>query len=565
MTTPPARRVILGLDVGTTGTKAVAFAVGSTWRQVAVREYPLLQPAPGQQVQDPDLVMTAAEGALAECVAAATDADVVGISVSTAMHGLIGLDAEHRPLTPLLTWADARAGAQAAALRASGQAAELQRRTGTPVHPMTPLTKLMWFHQDDPQTAAAVRWWVGLKDYVMWRLTGTLVTELSSASGTGLLDLATRDWDPAAVALSGARVDQLPPVRPTTDQLGLSAVAAGRLGLAAGTPVVLGAGDGPLGNLGTGALAPGVAGLSLGTSGAIRMVVPAPPAGLDAALFCYALTDERWVVGGAVSNGGIVERWAGTALAPDLVAAAGSAAADEAVLDLAASVPPGSDGLVMLPYLLAERAPLWDPDLPGAYLGLRRGHTRAHLVRAAVEGVCLQLSTILDRLDRLQPVTAVRVTGGVFRSPLWRDVLAAVLDRPLHLVGTEEGTARGAAALGLLALGLAPRPRVGFGPAARPRRGRRRAGHRGPGPGRDVPVHQGGDPRPHRRARPGGRAVRHPHDSGRSRSRIPNDGQPLPTGAAAPHRSPAGSSGCRAAAATTRRARRPAGARDRRG
>jgi gluconokinase len=184
--------------------------------------------------------------------------------------------------------------------------------------------------------------------------------------------------------------------------------------------------------------------------------VPEPPADRDPALFCYALTDERWVVGGAVSNGGIVERWAGTALAPDLVAAAGTGSADEAVLALATYVPPGSDGLVMLPYLLAERAPLWDPDLPGAYLGLRRGHTRAHLVRAAVEGVCLQLSTILDRLDRLQPVTAVRVTGGVFRSPLWRDVLAAVLDRPLHLVGTEEGTARGAAALGLLALGLAP-------------------------------------------------------------------------------------------------------------
>lgn len=452
----PGTRVVLGLDVGTTGTKAVAFAVGSTWRQVAVREYPLQQPAPGQQVQDPDVVLAAVESALAECVTAAAGAEVVGISVSTAMHGLIGLDAGHHPLTPLLTWADARASAQAAALRASGRAAELQQRTGTPVHPMTPLAKLIWFHQEDPQTAAAVRWWVGLKDYVVWRLTGTLVTELSSASGTGLLDLASRDWDPEAVTLSGARLDQLPPVRPTTDRLPLSAELAGRLGLAAGTPVVLGAGDGPLGNLGTGALAPGVAGLSLGTSGAIRMVVPAPPADRDPALFCYALTDDRWVVGGAVSNGGIVERWAGTALAPDLVAAAGAGSADEAVLGLAASVPPGSDGLVMLPYLLAERAPLWDPDLPGAYLGLRRGHTRAHLVRAAVEGVCLQLSTILDRLDRLQPVTAVRVTGGVFRSPLWREVLAAVLDRPLHLVGTEEGTARGAAALGLLALGLAP-------------------------------------------------------------------------------------------------------------
>ncbi len=450
----PVSRVIIGLDVGTTGTKAVAFGVGSTWRQVAVREYPLLEPGPGQQVQDPDVVRAAVEAALAECVAAVDGAEVVGLSVSTAMHGIVGLDADHRPITALVTWADARAIGQAAALRASGQAAVLQRRTGAPVHPMTPLVKLMWFHQIDPQAVAATRWWVGLKPLVLWWLTGTLTTELSSASGTGLLDLATRSWDADAVRLSGARPDQLPPVGSPTATLALSADLAGRVGLPAGTPVVLGAGDGPLGNLGTGAMAPGVAGLSLGTSGAVRIVVPAPRNDLDPALFCYALTPDRWVVGGAVSNGGIVARWAGTALAPDLVAAAGDRA-DEAVMDLAASVPAGSEGLVMLPYLLAERAPLWDPGLPGAYLGLRRTHTRAHLVRAAVEGVSLQLSTILDRLDRVEPVTTVRVTGGAFRSPLWRSVLAGVLDRPLQVVGTEEGTARGAAALGLVGLGLA--------------------------------------------------------------------------------------------------------------
>jgi gluconokinase len=302
-----------------------------------------------------------------------------------------------------------------------------------------------------------VRWWVGLKDYVLWRLTGQLVTELSSASGTGLLDLATRSWSPAALELAGISADRLPPVLPTTAALGLSADVAAQVGLPAGTPVVLGAGDGPLGNLGTGAGTPGVAGLSLGTGGAVRMVVREPPADPDAALFCYALTDDVWVVGGAVSNGGIVVRWAGNALAPDLRGVPGGPTGDEQLLDLAARVPAGSDGLVMLPYLLSERAPLWDPDLPGAYLGLRREHTRGHLVRAAVEGVCLQLSTIMDRIDRIEPVTSVRVTGGVFRSSLWRDVLAAVLDRPLLSVGDAEGSALGAAALGLHALGRSPR------------------------------------------------------------------------------------------------------------
>src|SRR5213078_248786 len=143
-----------------------------------------------------------------------------------------------------------------------------------------------------------------------------------------------------------------------------------------GTPVVVGAADGPLGNLGSGAIAPGVAGLSLGTSGAIRMAVADPHIDEHRTLFCYALTDSLWIVGGAVSNGGIVIRWAGRSLAPDLPGTSGDRTADEALLDLAASVPAGSDGLLMLPYLLAERAPLWDPDVPGAYLGLRRDHTR---------------------------------------------------------------------------------------------------------------------------------------------------------------------------------------------
>jgi gluconokinase len=447
--------VIVGLDVGTTGVKAVAFGVGTSWRRVAIREYPLLQPQPGWQVQDPETILDATAAALAECVAAAAGADVVAIALSTAMHGLIGVDAELRPLTPLITWADARARAEAGMLRASGRATELHRRSGTPVHSMTPLAKLMWLRRHEPRICRDARWWLGLKDYLLLRLTGVVATELSSASGTGLLDMRSRSWNPAAVELAGISLEQLPEILPTTAILALAPAPARRVGLPAGTPVVAGAADGALGNLGTRAMEPGVAGLSLGTSGAVRMVVPEPRVDDEGTLFCYALTESVWVAGGAVSNGGIVVRWAGRALAPDLRGAE-PARADEAVLALAASAPAGSDGLVMLPYLLAERAPLWDPDVPGAYLGLRRDHGRAHLVRAAIEGVCLQLRVILDQLDRLHPVRSVRVTGGALRATLWRDVLAAALDRPLHTVGDAEGTALGAAALGLFALGRAP-------------------------------------------------------------------------------------------------------------
>ncbi len=457
MPTSPALpdEVIIGLDVGTSGVKAAAFGVGSTWRNVALREYPLLEPAPGREEQDPGLVIQATGEALTETVAATRGARVVAISVSTAMHGLLALDDELRPLTRLVTWADSRATAEARALRRSPvTAAHLHAVTGVPVHPMTPFCKLEWFATNDPVTWAAARWWVGLKEWVLQWLTGSLVTELSSASGTGLLDMSRRAWSDEAVALCGVDAAKLAPILPTTAVLGLAAAPAQLAGLAVGTPVVAGAADGPLANLGSGAIEPGIAGLTLGTSGAVRSAVDGPYVDRAGTLFCYALTESLWVVGGAISNGGSVLRWVAGSLAPDVHGNAGEGD-DEALLELAATAPPGCDGLVMLPYLMAERAPLWDPDLPGAYLGLRREHTRAHLVRAALEGVCLQMRLVLDRLEQACPVSVVHASGGAFRAALVREVMAAMLGRPLRLIGDAEGTALGAAALGLLAIGRA--------------------------------------------------------------------------------------------------------------
>jgi gluconokinase len=453
-----AERVIIGLDVGTTGVKAAAFGIDRPWRRVALREYPLVAPAPGQHVEDPATILRASTDALAECVRAAAGASVVGVSVTAAMHGLLALDDELRPLTPLITWADARARREAQRVHGEGLAGTLHAITGTPVHSMSPLVKLLWFASNDHSVWTAARWWVGLKDWILLGLTGRLVTELSSAAGTGLVDMGTRTWSTAALELCRLDADRLPPILPTTASLNLSPDVARLTGLPPATPVIVGAADGPLSNLGVGAVNPGVAGLSVGTSGAVRMLVPRPQIDAGRTLYCYPLTGELWVLGGAISNGGSVLRWAGAALAPDLEAAAKDQSADDDILELAASVPAGSAGLVMLPYLLAERAPLWDPDLPGSYLGLRDHHRRAHLIRAALEGVCLQMRVVVDRLDQVQRVHEVRATGGVFRSPLWRSTMTAMLDRPVQIVGDAEGTALGAAALGLYALGQAASP-----------------------------------------------------------------------------------------------------------
>jgi gluconokinase len=464
--TATPREVVIGVDVGTTAVKVVAFDVRPEGHggpvSEGIREYPLVRPQSGWRVQDPQAVTSGTVAALRECVEGLADTTVVALCVSTAMHAVIGLDAEARPLTPIVTWADARARDIARELRATPRAAELQRSSGTPVHSMAPLTKLRWFSEHEPDLAAGATTWAGLKDLVLHALTGRLVTELSSASGTGLLDIATRSWDPAAVALAGIRPDQLPPILPTTEALPLCEAVATEVGLPTGTPVVVGAGDGPLGNLGTGALQPGVAGLSLGTSGALRLVVDGPYADPSGRLFCYALADDRWVVGTAISNGGAVVRWARGVFAADRPGTptphppeAEPEVTDAEVLELAADIPPGCEGLVMLPFLLAERGPLWDADVRGAYLGIRQHHTRGHFIRAAVEGVAFQLATILDGLDEVTPVTSIRGTGGVFRSELWRQILAGVLGRPLRVTADAEGSALGAAALGLYAMGRA--------------------------------------------------------------------------------------------------------------
>ena len=452
---PQDARVVIGLDVGTTAAKASAFAIGGGWRASAGNEYPLQQPRPGWEVQEPELMWRALREGIAEIADAIGPAAVVGIGVSTAMHGLIGLDAERRPITPLLTWADSRAAAHAVRLRDDELGGRLHRASGTPIHSMSHLTKLIWFAEEDPQTAAAVHWWVGLKDYILLQLTGQLVTEVSNASGTGLLDLATRDWNPEALEVAGVRREQLPPVLPTTDSLPVLPELASELGLPEGVRVVFGAGDGPLGNLGVGALEPGVVGLSVGTSGAVRMVTDRPYVDEAGKLFCYNLADDAWVIGGAISNGGIVVRWGGDVFGVDFAVAA-EGHPDALLLDLAADVPIGAEGLVALPFLMAERAPLWNPTIPGAFLGVRRSHGREHFVRATVEGVALMLSTIVDELDRVTPVQQIRATGGVFRSTLWRDILAAALGKPLVVTDGAEGTALGAAALALYGLGEAP-------------------------------------------------------------------------------------------------------------
>jgi gluconokinase len=442
--------VVLGVDIGTTSAKAVAFAADGRELGRGEAGYPLLEPEHGQAVQEPAVVVDATLASIRAATSAAREqgARIAALSFSGAMHSLVGLDAQGRALTPLVTWGDMRATEQAERLRAEHP--ELHDRTGTPLHPMSPLPKLVWFAEHEPETFSAVRRWAGIKELVVARLTGTWAVDHSVASATGLLNLRELDWDGEALAIAGIDAEALSPLVPTTHRLELEAAPAADLGLEGDMALIVGAADGPLANLGVGAVHHGVAACSIGTSGALRLMVERPVVDPQRRVFCYALLPGHWIVGGAINNGGAVLRWAGEALAPDL-----GPHAEARLLELAGDVRAGSEGLLMLPYLLSERAPHWSTVARGAYIGLTRHHDRGHLVRAALEGVCLQLAVVLASVrDAGNEVREIRATGGFARSDLWRQMLADALGMPIGFPAGHEGSAFGAALLAMDALGM---------------------------------------------------------------------------------------------------------------
>jgi gluconokinase len=442
--------VVLGVDIGTTSAKAVAFDTDARELGRGEAGYPLLEPEHGQAVQEPAVVVDATLASIRAATSAAREqgARIAALSFSGAMHSLVGLDAQGRALTPLVTWGDMRATEQAERLRAEHP--ELHDRTGTPLHPMSPLPKLVWFAEHEPETFSAVRRWAGIKELVVARLTGTWAVDHSVASATGLLNLRELDWDGEALAIAGIDAEALSPLVPTTHRLELEAAPAADLGLEGDMALIVGAADGPLANLGVGAVHHGVAACSIGTSGALRLMVERPVVDPQRRVFCYALLPGHWIVGGAINNGGAVLRWAGEALAPDL-----GPHAEARLLELAGDVRAGSEGLLMLPYLLSERAPHWSTVARGAYIGLTRHHDRGHLVRAALEGVCLQLAVVLASVrDAGNDVREIRATGGFARSDLWRQMLADALGMPIGFPAGHEGSAFGAALLAMDALGM---------------------------------------------------------------------------------------------------------------
>ena len=453
---------VIAVDIGTTATKALVVDEQGRVTASCTIEYPLLTPQPGHAEQEPEELFGAVIRGIRSVVeqAGLTTERVRCVSFSSAMHSLIAVDRELRPLTRCITWADQRAAAMAERMQQDGRAAALYKETGTPVQPMSPLVKLAWMKEHQPELHGSAACWLGIKEYVFAKLFGKLVIDYSVASATGLFHLHNLDWHAEALAAAGVTASQLPQPVPTTYVLtGMADRYVAETGLAAQTPFVVGASDGVLANLGTGAIEPGVTAVTIGTSGAIRTAVSEPVTDPAGKLFCYALTDKLWIAGGAVNNGGIALRWARDRLFAAEAEAARSAGAEpyERLIELASTAPPGAGGLLFLPLLTGERAPYWDGHARGVFFGLSLQHENRHMLRAVMEGIVLQIHAVQSLLEHTYgKASEVRVSGGFARSAFWRQMLCDALGAPVRLTQTVESSGLGAAWLGLHAIGAEP-------------------------------------------------------------------------------------------------------------
>jgi gluconokinase len=454
--------LIAAVDIGTSSTRALLFEDARFSGLDAAVEYPLRSPEPGAAELDPEVVLDA----LLDCLtrlAGQSPARIDCVVLSAAMHSLLAVDGAGRPLGAAHTWADNRPAPQARALRSAANAQALYAATGVPLHPMSPLAKLVWLKQTAPATFTAAARFVSLKEWICHRLFGRWVVDHAIASASGLYALASQDWDPTALAAAGvarARLSAL--ARPETLLEGMDATLAARAGIDAATPFVLGGSDGCLANLGAGLLAGAGrrrAVLTIGTSGALRMAIDRPSTDAAMRTFCYALADRQFVIGGATNGGGLPLRWLRDNF-PQLRLGMPAHGADpySVLADIARAAPPGAGGLLFHPYLAGERAPLWNADARASFIGLNFGHGPAHLVRAVMEGVLFNLAMILAVLEEQAggPVEDIIAGGGFARSAFWLQMAADLLGRPLTIAENPETTAQGAALLALFALKRVP-------------------------------------------------------------------------------------------------------------
>jgi len=445
----PAR--VLGIDIGTGGTRALIVGEDGRILASATEEHEAFaSPKIGWAEQRPEdwwrATGIAVRKALDQSNLRGDQISCVGFSGQ--MHGAVMLDAAGEVVRPALIWCDVRTEKQCKELNERIGSERLIQLTCNPALPNFTLTKLLWVRENEPESWKRVRYVMLPKDYVRFRLTGERAIDAADASGTLMLDVASRKWSAEVLEAVQINASLLPTVFESPDICAkISAVGAEATGLAAGTPVVAGAGDQAAGATGMGIVTPGAVSATIGTSGVVFAATDRPALDPRGRLhtFCHAVPG-RWHVMGVTQAAGLSLRWFRDRLACPSTKSGGDPY--ETLTAEAATVPAGADGLLWAPYLMGERTPHLDAEARGALVGLTASHTRAHVVRAILEGVAFSLKDTFTIFEEMNvPVKSIRLGGGGARSSLWRQIQADVYGHEVEIVEAEEGAAYGAAIL----------------------------------------------------------------------------------------------------------------------
>jgi len=452
---------LIGIDVGTTGAKALLIDESGGVKASATIEYPLSTPRPNWAEQDPEEWWRATVGTIQEVLAEAgiSGSDVAGLGLSGQMHGSVFLDASHQVIRPAILWCDQRTAAQCEWIHQAVGDEDVVRETCNPVLTGFTAPKIIWLRDEEPANYAQVAKVLLPKDYIRFRLTGEFATEVSDASGTSLLNVRRRRWSDVMLERTGIPKEWMPEVSESPEVSGhITAEVAELTGLAKGTPVVGGGGDQAAGAVGNGIVETGVVSSTVGTSGVVfaHLDEPLMDPELRTHTFCHAVPGKWHVMGVMLSAGGSF-RWLRDSICQPEMEQAEAQGKDpyEVMTALAEDAPLGSEGLIFLPYLTGERTPYANPNAKGVFFGLTLRHTKAHLIRSAMEGVAFGMRDCLEIIRGMGvEITQVRASGGGARSKLWRQIHADVTGQAHVTINVDEGPALGVALLAGVGVGV---------------------------------------------------------------------------------------------------------------
>lgn len=445
-----SQKYIIGIDIGTGSTKAVAMDSEGTIIGNSQFFYPTQSLHPGFSEQEPEAIWNA----LADCIKKIIS-DIkyppVSISLSSAMHSVMVMDKNNRPITSLITWADTRSGDIAQRIRKLPEAENLYQTTGTPIHSMTPLCKITWLKENTPEIFAAAFKFISIKEFIWYKLFKVYEIDYSTASATGLFDIQHLKWNDFSLQLCGIKTSQLSEIVPTDFlRKGIDSSIASTLNISSETLFCIGASDGCLANVGSYAVEKGTAALTIGTSGAVRIASPKPIFDFDSMSFNYLLDVKTFICGGPVNNGGNVVDWLFEAI---LNNAHPTNEDYKNLFKIIDTTPAGSKGLIFLPYLFGERAPVWDEKSSGIFFGIKSSHTHAFFLRATLEGICYSMNQVLEIVESsTEKIVQLNVGGGFIHSKTWMQILADITGKKLAVIESEDSSAIGAALINMKAL-----------------------------------------------------------------------------------------------------------------